>query len=150
MPSSYAALNYHLVFSTKNRVAHITSDIQERLYSYVGGIVRKEKGQLIAAGGIPDHVHFLMTLHPTIAVADLMRVVKANSSKWLHESFPSKAGFGWQDGYGAFTVSNSNIDQVKKYIADQEEHHRTMTFQEEFIVFLKKHNIPYDERYIWA
>ena len=83
MPSSYASLNYHLVFSTKNRVAHITSDIQERLYSYVGGIVRKEKGQLVTAGGMPDHVHLLLTLHPTIAVADLMRVVKANSSKSL-------------------------------------------------------------------
>src|SRR5262245_38828509 len=124
MPSSYTSLHYHLIFSTKNRVRQITADIRERLYQYMGGIIADKKGRLIAAGGIEDNVHLLASTHPTVAPADLARDVKANSSRWVHETFPGKQDFAWQDGYGAFAVSYSNIDDVKRYIANQEQHHR--------------------------
>jgi REP element-mobilizing transposase RayT len=96
-----------------------------------------------------DHVHLLVTLPPTLAIADLVRALKANSSRWAHEKWPDYAGFGWQQGYAAFSVSRSAIKDVTEYITNQEEHHRKMSFQEEFIGLLKKHDITYDERYIW-
>lgn len=149
MPSSYTCLHYHVIFGTKDRRPSITDDIRSRLYDYMGGILAREKGILLAAGGMPDHVHLLASLSAQSAVSDILRVVKTNSSKWIHETFSDHRGFGWQDGYGAFTVSPSNLSRVKRYIAEQEEHHRRVTFQEEFIAFLKRHGIPYDERYIW-
>ena len=149
MPSSYTCLRYHVIFSTKNRVPQIDPSIRDRLHEYVGGIIRDEKGRLIAAGGTPDHVHFLISTHPQIALSDLLRQVKASSSRWIHETFADLRDFGWQDGYGAFTVSHSNVGQVTKYIGEQEEHHRRVSFQEEFLEFLRRHDVPYDERYIW-
>ncbi len=150
MPNSYTCLHYHVIFGTKNRVPSITQALRDRLYSYIGGIIRENDGTLMVAGGMPDHVHLLVTLHPTIAVSDLLRKVKSVSSKWVHETFEDMAGFGWQDGYSAFTVSFSNIEGVKEYIIAQEEHHRRVPFQEEFIAFLDRHGISYDERYLWT
>ena len=149
MPQSFASLHCHIVFSTKNRLPSIDGEWQARLYEYIGGILRKEKCVLSAAGGMPDHVHLLVSLSREIAVADLVRLIKANSSKWVHETFPTSRAFAWQAGYGAFSVSHSNRDAVKKYIAGQAAHHRVRTFQEEFIEFLKRHDIEYDEKYIW-
>jgi REP element-mobilizing transposase RayT len=149
MPSSYTSLYYHFIFSTKERRPRITNDIQTRLYEYIGGIVAHEKGRLLTAGGMPDHIHLLAAFTAQKAVSDLMRLVKTNSSKWVHETFSDHRDFGWQDGYGAFTVSYSNLARVKRYIAAQEEHHRRLSFQEEFLTFLKRHGIEYDERYIW-
>ncbi|MHC4442729.1 MAG: IS200/IS605 family transposase [Planctomycetota bacterium] len=150
MGQSYTCLHYHIIFSTGDRKPLITRQFQQRLYDYIGGIIKHEDGQLLAAGGIADHVHLLATLHQQRAVSDIMRVVKSNSSKWIHETFSQQSSFAWQTGYGAFTVSYSNIDQVRRYIERQEEHHRTASFQEEYIAFLKRHGVKYDERYIWT
>jgi putative transposase len=149
MPQSFASLHCHLIFSTKNRVPLITADIQPRLYGYWGGICQEQGNRLIAAGGLPDHVHLLVSLSRDASVAEVVRDLKANSSKWIHETFPASRDFAWQTGYAAFAVSFSNIAQVQKYLARQAEHHRKQTFQEEFVAFLRRHHIEYDERYLW-
>lgn len=149
MPQSFACLNCHIVFSTKNRKTWILPELSARLYEYLGGTIRGIGGSLLAAGGTPDHVHLLVSLGKTNSIADFVRDVKSNSSKWIHETFPKMAHFGWQNGYGAFAVSYSNLGEVKRYIASQEEHHRVRSFQEEFLAFLKRHNMKYDERYVW-
>jgi REP element-mobilizing transposase RayT len=149
MPQSFAALHYHIIFSTKNREPFLDRALQPRLYEYVGGILRNHNGALLAAGGMPDHVHLLVGLHREMSVAEGVKFVKGLSSEWIHDTFPDRRAFAWQAGYGAFTVSYSNRDQVKRYIDGQEEHHRTRTFQEEFVAFLQRHGIGYDERYLW-
>ena len=147
MPQSYTALFYHIVFATKHRELTITPDIRERLYAYLGGVVRGEGGILLAAGGMPDHVHLLVRLNQTRAVADVMRVVKSNSSKRSHDTFDTNVW--WQDGYGAFTVGPSSLTDVKAYIAGQEEHHKGETFLSEFPRLLAEHGIEYNEKYLW-
>ena len=149
MPSSYTCLYYHIIFSTKDRHPLITPDLQTRLYEYMGGIISHERGQLLAAGGTTDHVHLLASLTALKAVSDLLRLVKANSSKWVHEAFAEHREFRWQDGYAAFSVSFSNLAQVKRYITEQQQHHCRISFQEEFLAFLRRHGVTYDERYIW-
>jgi putative transposase len=149
MPQSFACLHYHLIFSTRHRAPILAEGLRPRLYEYVGGILRAEGGALIAAGGMPDHVHLLASLGRQASVADTLRLIKANSSRWIHETFPDLGGFAWQTGYGAFTVSYSHLPRVRTYIAGQAEHHRTTTFQEEFLAFLRRHHIAYDERYLW-
>jgi putative transposase len=149
MPQSYTCLHYHLVFSTKNRVPAITSALQPRLWEYLGGIVRGEGGIPIQIGGTVDHVHLLVTLRQQPSVADFLRQLKAVSSGWVHDNFPEANDFWWQTGYGAFTVSHSAMDSVKAYIANQEEHHKSRTFQDEFRTLLIKHGIEFDEQYLW-
>ncbi|HUT92953.1 MAG TPA: IS200/IS605 family transposase [Thermoguttaceae bacterium] len=149
MPQSFICLNCHMVFSTKNRVPLINADLTPRLYGYLGGIVDGMGGKLVAAGGMPDHVHLIVSLGKTMSTADTVRTIKSNSSGWIHETFAKMDRFAWQTGYGAFAVSYSDLDRVKKYIADQEEHHRARTFREEFLALLERHSIEYDERYIW-
>jgi REP element-mobilizing transposase RayT len=149
MPQSFTCLHYHLVFGTKHREPVITPEIRPRLWEYLGGITRGEGGTAVAVGGTADHVHLLVRLHQQTAVADFMRQVKSNSSGWAHDTFPDVRGFWWQGGYGAFTVSLSGLDQVKAYIANQEEHHRTVTFQDEFRDLLIRHGIEFDEKYLW-
>ncbi|MCE9560538.1 MAG: IS200/IS605 family transposase [Planctomycetes bacterium] len=149
MPQSYTCLHYHLVFSTKNRVPTITTEIQPRLWEYLGGIVRDLYGTPIQIGGIEDHVHMLVTLRQDWALKDVLRENKAGSSGWAHDAFPDVGGLWWQAGYGAFTVSHSAIDVVKTYIVNQAEHHEKRTFQDEFRGMLVKHEIPFDEKYIW-
>jgi REP element-mobilizing transposase RayT len=149
MPQSFTCLHFHFIFSTKNRVPCLTPDFQLRLFEYIGGVLRAHQGRLLAAGGMPDHVHLLCSLSKQQAVADALRVIRANSSKWIHDTSPQQRDFAWQAGYGAFAVSYSHRDQVKRYLAKQEEHHRKVTFQEEFIAFLKRHDVEYDERYLW-
>ncbi|QEL14383.1 IS200/IS605 family transposase [Limnoglobus roseus] len=149
MPQTFTSLHYHIVFSTKHREPIITPDFQPRLYEYLGGIVRSQGGELVAAGGMPDHIHILVRLNQQHAVADVMRVLKANSSGWVHETFAARNSFAWQTGYGAFTAGLSTMSRVKAYIANQAEHHKRVTFQDELRSFLKKHEIEYDERYLW-
>ena len=148
MGHTYTALHYHIVFSTKNRVPSIAADIQTRLYEYIGGIVRGENGILIAIGGMPDHTHLLATLHPTACVADMIRRIKGNSSKWVHENLSGMQDFAWQSGYGAFTVSRSNLGDVESYVNNQQAHHANLSFEDEFRAFLQRHGIQYDERYV--
>ncbi len=149
MAHTYASLLYHCIFSTKDRVPVIVPKLAPELFAYMGGIVRSLDGIPMLINGVVDHVHMMIALPPTLSVADTMRLLKTNSSKWVHEGSSEYASFAWQTGYGAFSVSRSNVPAVEAYIAKQEEHHRTMTFQEEFVAFLKRHGISYDERYIW-
>jgi REP element-mobilizing transposase RayT len=148
MPQSIGSLHCHIVFSTKHRRPQVTAELQPRLFEYIGGILRNHSSRLVAAGGMPDHVHLLVSLGRTISVADAVRLVKSNSSAWIHDEL-AMPDFHWQDGYGAFAVSYSNLDQVKSYLADQEQHHSRQTFQEEFLELLKRHNLEWDERYVW-
>jgi len=148
MPQSFASLHCHIVFSTKHRRPQIAPDLQPRLFEYIGGILRNHSSRLIAAGGMPDHVHLLASLGRTLAVADAVRVVKSNSSGWLHDEL-ALPDFQWQSGYGAFAVSYSQLDQVKSYLASQEQHHRRVTFQDEFLELLRRHALEWDERYVW-
>ena len=147
MSHSYSRLIYHCIFSTKDRKPCITADLRDRLYAYIGGILRRHNGHLIKAGGRADHIHVLLELNGTTAVADAIRPIKANSSKWLHETMPDSGEFGWQTGYGAFSTSASAVDDIIRYIDGQESHHRISTFEEEFVAFLRRHNIAYDRRY---
>lgn len=148
MPSTHLSLHYHLIFSTKDRSAHMHQDWRGRLHTYLGGIVNDLGGVPEAIGGVEDHVHLLVGLRATHRLADVLRDIKAGSSRWVHEEM-KKPLFAWQDGYGAFTVSHSRIEAVKNYIAKQEEHHRKQSFQEEYLQFLKESGVEYDEKYLW-
>jgi putative transposase len=149
MPQSYVAMYAHCVFSTKGRVASISGEMKPRLFEFMGGILRQRKCVLMAAGGVADHVHLLVSLDKEIALSDLMRDVKALSSGWVHDTFSEARAFAWQTGYAGFSVSRSNLEAVQAYLGNQEEHHRKMTFKEELIELLKRHGIEYDERYIF-
>jgi putative transposase len=131
MPTSWTQNYYHTVFSTKGRAALITPDIEARLYPFLGGVVRDLKASLLAVGGMPDHVHLLVRYPSDLSHADMLRHIKARSSKWLHESLPGARDLSWQDGYGGFTVSKSKVDEVASYIARQKEHHRSQSFMDE-------------------
>ena len=148
MPQTYTQLHYHLVFSTKQRQPTIVPAIRQRLWDYLGGIVRGEGGIPILVGGMPDHVHVLATLRQNQSLAEFMKKLKGQSSNWLHETFPDQSVW-WQAGYGAFTVSHSGIDAVRDYIVNQESHHRQLSFQDEYRQFLRKHGIEPDEKYLW-
>jgi putative transposase len=124
-------------------------DWSPRLYQYIGGTLRAKGNVLLAAGGMPDHIHLMVSLGRQTTIADIVRDIKANSSRWIHETFDSLRGFAWQIGYAAFSVSQSNLNEVTQYIANQSEHHRVRTFQEEFVLFLKRHGVQDDEQHAW-
>ena len=147
MAHTAANVIVHLIFSTKGRRPLITTDLRPNLFAYLGGIVREMKGVAIAVNGTADHVHMLLRIRPAQAPAEVTRIAKANSSRWVREK--GNKDFAWQTGYGVFSVSESSVAAVSKYIAAQEEHHRKQSFQEEYVAFLKKNKIAYDERYIW-
>jgi len=147
--STFTKLIYHVVFSTKYRRKLIFDPFCERLYEYIGGIIRAQNGHLIEIGGVEDHVHLLVNLPPVKSISDTIREIKANASKWSNELPDTTCRFEWQKGYGAFTVSYSQIDSVRHYIQNQREHHRTKTFEEEYIAFLKQHNIEFDHQYLF-
>jgi putative transposase len=149
MPGTYSQILLHIVFSTKHRQPWIAADIAERLHAHMGGIVRAEKGVLYDIGGIEDHVHVYLRWRPDGSVSDLMRTVKARSSKWVHETFPLLSEFAWQEGYSVFTVSKSQEEAVKRYIAGQAEHHKTRDFKAELLALLRGHGIEFDERYVF-
>jgi putative transposase len=147
--STFTKLTYHIVFSTKHRHPLIHNEFQKRLYEYIGGIIRAKKGSLIEIGGIEDHIHILAGLSQIKPVSDAIREIKANSSKWSNEHFEFNRRFEWQKGYGAFTVSYSLIASVRQYIQNQHEHHRKKTFRDEYITFLKLHDIVFDPKYLF-
>ena len=149
MPQSYTRHVYHIIYSTKDREPLITGDIKPELFKYMGGIFRKLNSVAFTINGMPDHVHILAALPPTEAVADIVGKVKSNSSKWIHERWPIHSRFGWQNGYGAFTVSISKEAKARQYIAEQEKHHFKRSFKQEFLWFLKEHEVKYNERFIW-
>ena len=149
MGQTLSEIFVHIIFSTKERRPFISANVKGDLHRYIGGIVRSLGGNPIAIGGVSDHVHILGRLPPSISISDMVRTIKARSSHWMHER-PNGEQFSWQAGYGAFTVSKSQVDSVSRYIANQEVHHRTCTFQDEYIQTLKAHNVEYDERYIWT
>jgi putative transposase len=149
MPGTYSQLLLHVVFSTKGRTPWIVGDVADRLYPYIGGIVRAEKGVLYDIGGVEDHVHLYLRWRPDVPVSDLMRTVKARSSKWIHDTFPQLGAFTWQEGYGVFSVSKSQEEAVKKYIAWQAEHHRKEDFKSELLRMLRAHGVEFDEKYVF-
>jgi REP element-mobilizing transposase RayT len=149
MAQSLASVLVHLVFSTKYREPLITEAVERDLYSYIGGTLRGLKSPMLAGNGTEDHVHILFSLARTISIADLVEEVKTSSSKWIKEKGPSFSNFHWQGGYGAFSVSESGVQAVKTYIANQKVHHKKRNFQDEFRLFLERYRIPYDERYVW-
>lgn len=148
MANTFTNLLYHIVFSTKDRIPVIHEGMRERLYEYMGGIIRGERGVLLEIGGVPDHVHLLVKLKSDMAVAEIVRLVKSNSSKWLNELEGARGRFEWQTGYGAFSVSESQARKVRQYIRTQESHHAKVSFRDELIGLLEKHGIEYDERYL--
>ena len=149
MGHNFTNLLTHVIFSTKDRVPNIKPDLKSDLHSFMGGIVRRLNGKAVIVDGTSDHVHLLLWMPPTVSISETLRVLKSNSSRWVNQKRGAGPAFAWQTGYGAFSVSHSSAPAVVKYIRGQEEHHRRVTFQEEFISFLKKNGIDYDERYIW-
>ncbi len=137
----------HLVFSAAGRRPLIKPEFRDDLFAYLGGIVRGMQGAALIVNGTADHVHMLIRIRPVHSAAEVTRVVKANSSGWVREKWSSD--FAWQTGYGVFSVSESRVAAVTKYIAGQEEHHKKHSFQEEFLALLKKNNVTYDEKYLW-
>lgn len=149
MPQSFSAVYMHLVFSTKNRVPYIVSELRSRLWAYLGGICRGLDCHPVQIGGTSDHVHILCLLSRDIAVQNLVAKIKAESSLWMKQLKPPVPDFHWQTGYGIFSVNPKERQTVIEYITNQEEHHRNRTFQEEFLLFLKKYDIPYNEKHLW-
>jgi putative transposase len=146
---SYVSSYFHCVFSTKERRPLIPPSLRDRLWPYLGGIARQHDMTALEIGGIQDHVHILLSLPATLAIAKGLQLLKGGSSKWVHDTFPEHRLFRWQVKYGAFSTSVSQLDNTIQYIKSQEQHHQKMTFQEEFIALLKRHRISYDERYLW-
>jgi|ERR1041385_8552551 REP element-mobilizing transposase RayT len=146
---SYVSSYHHCVFSTKDRRPIITPALQDRLWPYLGGIARENEMTAIEIGGVQDHMHMLLSLPSTMTVAKALQLINGGSSKWVHDTFPDQRHFGWQGKYASFSVSISQVDKIIEYIKGQPEHHRKMSFKEEFVALLKKHRIQYDERYLW-
>ncbi len=149
MSQSLALNLVHLIYSTKNRTPSLSSEIRPKLFAYQAGIFQQWKSPAIVIGGEADHVHALFVLSKNHALAKIIEEVNTGSSKWVKDQDPSLSQFHWQNGYGAFSVSQSHAAKVRRYIEEQTEHHRKRTFQEEFRLFLKRYGIDYDEQYVW-
>jgi putative transposase len=143
-------LLFHIIFSTKDRQPLIRDGFRDELEKYIAGIVRNEGGVLIGIGGTPDHLHLITKFKPDRSVAEMVRLIKSNSSKWVNEQHGDPGRFAWQLGYGAFSVSQSQLEALKAYVANQKAHHQTRSFQDEFREFLIKHGVDIDERYLWG
>lgn len=150
MPHSYNALYTHVVFATKDRKPQITPALEERLFPYMGGIVRELHGKLLNINGVEDHLHLLLSMPPTASTAEIVGKVKGCASKWIHETFPEHARFEWQRGYGAFSVSQSQLAIVARYIERQKIHHAKASFRDEYLRLLTRHGISVDERFLWT
>ena len=149
MSHTYNSQLHHCVFSTKERQSLITPELTVRLYPYIGGIARENKMKLYTAGGVSDHVHLLLSLPSTLSISKAMQLIKGGSSKWIHETFPDHRFFEWQQGYGSFTIGIGDIQRTESYIKNQARHHEKIDFKAEFIEFLERHGIDYDERYVF-
>ena len=149
MPQSLAQILVHLVFSTKNRETFLTDNIRDDLHAYIGGIVANQKGTLLKAGSVADHIHLLLSHPRTCSPSDMVQEVKTGSSKWLKTKAVRNANFHWQSGYGIFSISPAHRPALERYISSQAEHHLKVTFQDEFRRLLKKYGVQCDERYVW-
>lgn len=149
MANTYTQLYFHVVFAVKGRLNIIAEEWKEDLYKYISGVVTNKNQKLMVINGRPDHIHLLVGMKPDYKLSDLIRDVKANSSRFINEQKWVSGKFEWQEGFGAFTLGHSQIDVIVKYIKNQEEHHRARTFQEEYIEFLKKYEIEYKPEYIF-
>ena len=150
MPHSYTSCLMHIVFSTKERRDLIPKAALPRLREFIGGIARKNAMKTLAIGGTQNHTHSLVSLPSTVSIAKAVQLIKGGSSKFIRQTFPQTQTFAWQQGYGAFSVSITQQARTIAYIENQTEHHRTKTFEEEFIAFLKKHRIEYDAEHVWG
>ena len=148
MAKTYSQCFYHIVFSTKERVKFISPDIEQRVWAYIGGILKNHDMTAIIVGGIEDHIHVLVLAKPSMAPSQIAKLIKGESSKWIHIEFPHLAKFSWQDGYAVFTVNKSIVPSVVDYIKRQREHHSSKTFEIEYRELLERHEIDYDERYL--
>lgn len=148
MTHSYKKHFFHLIWSTKNRVPYISNEIQSRLYQYLSAMANERKAKIMEIGGMEDHLHILLEMNQLDKYTDLIRDLKACSSMWIHRSFINSQDFAWQQGHGSFSVSYSAIDEVRKYIQNQETHHKKLTFEEEYLKFLELHHIQYDKRFV--
>lgn len=148
MANTYSQCFYHIVFSTKERVKFISPDIEQRVWAYIGGILKNHDMTAIIVGGIEDHIHVLVLAKPSMAPSQIAKLIKGESSKWIHIEFPHLAKFSWQDGYAVFTVNKSIVPSVVDYIKRQREHHSSKTFEIEYRELLERHEIDYDERYL--
>jgi REP element-mobilizing transposase RayT len=148
MPDTYTSLSYHIVFSTKSREPWITADIEQRVWSFLGGIANKHGMTPRRIGGLEDHLHIVIDVPPTLAVSKAVQLLKGGSSRWMRQTFPELESFSWQDGYGAFTVSHSQLPATIKYVERQRERHKTWSFQEEYRALLERHAVRFDERYL--
>ena len=149
MPQSLSRVIVHIIFSTKDREPWLESDVRPRMHAYLATVCRDLGAELVRVGGVADHVHIVTTLPRTMSQAELIEKIKKVSSKWIKTLAARYRGFFWQRGYGAFSVSPSQLDDVLRYIETQQEHHRTSTFQEEYRALLRKHGLDFDERYVW-
>jgi putative transposase len=149
MSYRYTSLLTHLNFSTKERFPFLDREFSPECYAYLGGIIENLGGRRIVVGGEVDHVHLLLDLPATLSLSDCLRTLKSSSSKWIHEKWPVRSKFAWQRGYAAFSVSKSGVDRVVRYIEQQHEHHRRITYQEEVRRFLAEHGMQCDEQYMW-
>ncbi len=147
--STYSQIYIQVVFAVQNKNALINHKWEERLYKYITGIVQKKEQKMLAINSMPNHIHFLIGMKPSCNLSDLVREIKKSSNKFIKEENFSKFKFSWQEGFGAFSYSHSQLDDVIKYIINQKEHHRKITFREEYLDFLKKFNVQYDEKYLF-
>ena len=150
MANTYINILIHTVFSTKNRESWLSSLLRERLYPYMCGIARENGLKVLCIGGTDNHIHILLSLDLTTSIAKAIQFIKGGSSKWIHETFPELRLFSWQEGYGAFSIGISNVDETKKYIENQEKHHGKESFRDEYLKFLRKNNIDFNEKYLWG
>ena len=148
MPS-HISLLVHFVWSTKGRKPWIEEAWGDRLYGYLGGILKNNNAKLLCAGGMPDHIHLLTSLPSTLSLAKTVNLLKSNSTTWVHRTITGRNTFRWQERYAAFSVSKSAVPAVVRYIGNQKTHHRKQTFREELLALLQRHEIPYDESYLW-
>ena len=149
MANTYTQIYIHVVFAVQERACLMRREWREELFKYIGGILNNQGIKLIAIGGVEDHIHILIGLNPNIALSDLVRVVKANSSKYINEKGFVRGKFHWQEGFGAFSYSRSQIDTVAKYVLSQEEHHANKSFKAEYVDILNRFGVEYDERYLF-
>jgi putative transposase len=149
MPNTYTQIHLQFVFAVKYRNGLIHSSFKEELYQYISGIIKAHNHKLLAINGMPDHIHILVGMRPSQSASDLVQNIKANSSKWINEKKFLKVKFEWQEGYGAFSYSKSHVQNVIKYIQNQEKKHQVKSFNEEYLDFLNAFEIDYDERYVF-
>jgi putative transposase len=149
MPQSLSKVILHIIFSTKDREPWLERDVRPRMHAYVATICRDLNAEAFRVGGVADHLHVVATLPRTLSQADFVEAIKKTSSKWIKALDPKYGGFYWQRGYGAFSVSPSQLEAVLEYVESQEEHHRNRSFQEEYRDFLSKYGVEFDERYVW-